>query len=40
MKLYETINIKKGVTAFIGGGGKTSIIDKICHELYLEGKSV
>ena len=40
MKFYETLNIKKGINSFVGGGGKTSSIDKIARELYSECKSV
>ena len=29
-KLYEALEIPKGVTAIVGGGGKTSLIDELC----------
>lgn len=32
-KLYEALEIPKGVTAVVGGGGKTSLIDELCRQL-------
>lgn len=32
-KLVDILEIKKGVTAVIGGGGKTTLIDRLAHEL-------
>ena len=32
-KLYEALEIPKGVTAIVGGGGKTSLIDELCSQL-------
>lgn len=33
MKIFELLEIKKGVTAVIGGGGKTSLIHALAEEL-------
>lgn len=32
-KLHQLLEIRKGVTAVIGSGGKTSLIGKLCREL-------
>ena len=32
-ELYKRLQIKKGVTAIIGSGGKTSLINRLCREL-------
>ena len=32
-KLYRLLEIRKGVTAIIGSGGKTSLIARLCEEL-------
>lgn len=32
-RLCEAFNIPRGITAFVGGGGKTSLIDRLAHEL-------
>lgn len=33
MRLSEALAVPKGVTAVVGGGGKTSLIDRLCLEL-------
>lgn len=32
-ELYRRLEIRRGVTAIIGSGGKTSLIDRLCREL-------
>lgn len=39
-KLSDLINIQKGVTAFVGGGGKTSTIYQLAKELSAKGERV
>ena len=38
--LYETLGIRKGITTFIGAGGKTSTIMQLAKELHGCGKTV
>lgn len=38
MTLKEALNIPRGVTAFVGGGGKTTAIARLAHELTGSGR--
>ncbi|MDD3334234.1 MAG: selenium cofactor biosynthesis protein YqeC [Eubacteriales bacterium] len=38
MRVCDALSITKGVTAVVGSGGKTSLIDRLCAELGAEGK--
>lgn len=40
MQLFELFEIKKGITSFIGSGGKTTLIRMLAYELMKEGKVV
>ena len=40
MQLYELFGIKKGITSFIGSGGKTTLIRMLAYELMKEGKVI
>ena len=40
MKLYEMLNVKPGVTALIGSGGKTSLLYHLAGELMRKGRKV
>ena len=33
MNLSEALQIRPGVTAIIGGGGKTTLMERLAHEL-------
>lgn len=40
MQLFELLNIHRGITSFIGSGGKTTLIRMLAYELMKEGKVV
>lgn len=40
MKLSEILNIQPGITALIGGGGKTTMMQKLTEELSAQGKVI
>lgn len=37
-RLCDALTVPKGVTGVVGGGGKTSLIDRLCDELKDDGK--
>lgn len=40
MQLFELFEIKKGITSFVGSGGKTTLIRMLAYELMKEGKVI